>query len=56
MAKKDEGRGGPGRMTDPEYGVAMGGRRKLKIITSNAPTLAAKIKPKKTAKAIYKRD
>lgn len=49
-----ESRGGPGRMTDPQYPVAKG--KRLKIVTSNAPVVAAKIKPKHTKKATYKRD
>lgn len=47
------GGSGPGRMTDPQDSV--GGKR-LKIVTSNAPVLSAKLKPKHTKKAIYKRD
>jgi hypothetical protein len=44
----------PASTIDPKYPVAKG--KGLRIVTSNSPTIAAKIKPKKAGKAIYKRD
>jgi hypothetical protein len=50
--QEDTGRAGGSR--DPQYSVAK--RRKLRIVHSVHPTIAAKIKPKKTKKPLYKRD
>lgn len=50
--QEDVGRAGGSR--DPQYSVAKG--RRLRIVTSVSPTIAAKPKPKKTKKPAYKRD
>ena len=44
----------PGGTIDPKYEVAKD--KGLRIVHSDSPTIAAKLKPKKTHKQIYKRD
>ena len=44
----------PSGTIDPKYSVAKG--KGLRIVHSDSPTIAAKLKPKKTRKQIFKRD